>query len=145
MHRIFLPLLIILTVASCAHIPQPEFTWPIKKPYTTSRLFSIYHAGVDFPKNTGAPVLSVAKGKVVYTGKGFSGYGNMVLIEHDHSWSSLYAHLHRIDVKTGQAVQKAQAIGAVGSTGRSSGPHLHFELLHEKQVMNPLNFLPESN
>ena len=143
MYTLFLSILILLITTSCHHIPHPEFTWPVQKPYTTSRTFSIYHAGVDFPKKTGAPVLSAAKGKIIYTGNKFSGYGNMILIEHAHSWSSLYAHLHRIDVKTGETVQKAQVIGAVGNTGRSSGPHLHFELLHEKQPKNPYHFLPK--
>ena len=131
-----------ILLSACTHIPRPEFTWPVKSPHNLSRRFSIYHEGIDFPKGTGHPVFSVAKGKVIYAGSQFSGYGKVIIVEHEYQWASLYAHLSQIYVKTGQQVKKKQKIGAVGSTGRSSSPHLHFELIHKKQPRNPVPFLP---
>ena len=122
---------------------RPDFTWPVEKPYTLSRKFSMYHEGIDFPKQSGQPVLSTAKGKVIYTGTQFFGYGKTIIIEHEYNWASLYAHLSKIFVKTGNTVNKKQKIGEVGSTGRSTSAHLHFELMQEKQPLNPLPYLPE--
>ena len=70
------------------------------------------------------------------------GYGWYVVIDHGHGLTSRYAHHHVNKVKVGQTVQRGEQIGEVGSTGRSSGPHLHFELRVHNQSMNPLSFLP---
>ena len=129
-------------LGSCFHLDQPVFVWPVEKPYTLSRKFSIYHEGIDFPKTTGEPVFSVADGKVIYAGTRISGYGKVIIIEHDYNWASLYAHLNKINVKNGSFVKRNQKIGEVGNTGRSYGPHLHFELMLDKQVVNPVRFLP---
>ena len=121
---------------------RPDFIWPVEKPHTLSRKFSIYHEGIDFPKQTGESVFSTAEGKVIYTGTQLTGYGKTIIIEHSHNWASLYAHLNKINVKAGNTVKKKQKIGEVGSTGRSSSPHLHFELMFEKQPLNPVPYLP---
>ena len=148
MFKISLPCVAFLVFAvfflnSCVHREnKPDFTWPVKEPHTLSRKFSIYHEGIDFPKYTGEPVFSVAKGKVIYTGAQFSGYGKMIIIEHEYNWASLYGHLSKITVKKGQLVKKGKKIGEVGSTGRSSSPHLHFELMRDKQPLNPVPHLP---
>ena len=133
---------ILLLMSSCFHRQKPYFTWPVHSPYNLSRKFSIYHQGIDFPKQTGEPVLSSAEGKVLYAGSQFSGYGKMIIIEHQYQWASLYAHLSKISVKPGHYVKKAQKIGEVGNTGRSLGPHLHFEIMYKKQPLNPLHLLP---
>ena len=122
-------------------IKTPDFTWPVKKPYYLSRKFSIYHEGIDFPKRTGHPVTAIADGKVIYTGERFSGYGKMIIIEHAHKWSSLYAHLSKISVRQGQTIRKKDKIGEVGNTGISYGAHLHLELMYKKQPVNPVRFL----
>jgi len=121
---------------------HPEFVWPVEKPYTLSRDYSIYHEGIDFPKRTGHPVFATAAGEVIYAGSEISGYGKMIIIEHQYNWTSLYAHLNKIFVKPGSKVSKKQKIGEVGNTGRSSGPHLHFELILDKQTINPVPWLP---
>jgi len=84
------------------------------------------HLGVDYAAPTGTPALSVGDGVVEFAGVQ-GGYGNTVIIRHGGNHSTLYAHLSRMHVQKGQAVQKGQTIGAVGSTGLSTGPHLHFE------------------
>ena len=134
--------LLICFLCSCIHQKnRPDFTWPVEKPYTLSRKFSIYHEGIDFPKQTGQPVLSSAEGEVIYTGSQFSGYGKIIIIEHKYKWASLYAHLNKIIVKKGSYVKKEQKIGEVGNTGRSSAPHLHFELMYKKQPINPVRYI----
>ena len=130
-------------LCSCIHKKnRPNFTWPVEKPHTLSRKFSIYHEGIDFPKRIGHPVFSTAEGEVIYIGSQFAHYGKIIIIEHKHNWASLYAHLHKIIVRKGSYVKKGQKIGEVGNTGRSSGPHLHFELIYKKQPINPVRYLP---
>jgi murein DD-endopeptidase MepM/ murein hydrolase activator NlpD len=84
------------------------------------------HLGVDYGAPTGTPVRTVGDGRVVFAGRK-GGYGNVIEIKHDGSSSTLYAHLSRIFVKRGERVERGQRIGAVGTTGVSTGPHLHFE------------------
>ena len=129
----------LLLSISCA--TKPDFYYPVEKPYTLSRHFSIYHEGLDFPKKTGQAVLATADGQVVYAGSRLSSYGKVIIIEHDGQWASLYAHLSKILVQNGHFVQKKQKIGEVGNTGRSFGSHLHFELMYEKQPVNPTPYL----
>ncbi len=137
------PLLLCLSLLNgCIHWRnRPDFTWPVDPPYTLSRKFSVYHRGIDFPKKTGQPVFSSAEGKVIYTGSQFSGYGKMIIIEHKNNWATLYGHLSKIIVQAGNQVNKRQKIGEAGNTGRSSGPHLHFEIMYEKQPRNPWPYL----
>jgi murein DD-endopeptidase MepM/ murein hydrolase activator NlpD len=139
----FVGIVIVFLFTSCVHREnKPDFTWPVEEPYNLSRKFSIYHEGIDFPKRRGEPVLSTAKGKIIYTGSQFSGYGKVIIIEHEYNWASLYGHLSKITVKTGQPVKKKEKIGEIGSTGRSTSPHLHFELIYKKQPLNPVPHLP---
>ncbi len=140
--RSLLKLFLLCLLSGCIHRQKPDFAWPVKSPHNLSRKFSIYHTGIDFPKRTGEPALACAEGKVVYAGAGFSGYGKMIIMEHKYNWASLYAHLSKINVKSGQYIHKGQKIGEVGNTGRSSGPHLHFEIMYKKQPLNPLSVLP---
>ena len=135
-------LFLFLSSGGCTHRKKPDFAWPVKPPYNLSRKYSIYHTGIDFPKRTGEDTLATASGRAIYAGAGFSGYGKMIILEHQHNWASLYAHLSKIDVTPGQHVHKGQKIGEVGNTGRSSGPHLHFEIMYKKQPLNPLSVLP---
>ena len=90
----------------------------------------------------GEPVFSSHSGQIIYAGRRFKGYGNVVIVEHSPSWASLYAHLKDIKVRTGQKVKQGALIGTVGNTGRASGYHLHFELFYKKKPVNPLNYLP---
>ena len=98
--------------------------------------FAREHAGIDFPAATGTPVLAAADGTVI--GAGFTaGYGNYVMIEHEDGYSTLYAHMEDILTEEGKTVQKGDEIGTVGSTGRSTGPHLHFELRLNDEPIDP--------
>lgn len=95
------------------------------------------HLGTDFGARRGTPILAVAKGKVIFAGwKG--GYGKVTKIKHDDGYVSLYAHQSRIRVKKGAFVSKGDIIGFVGSTGRSTGPHLHFGVYKNGRAINPM-------
>ncbi|HEY3344937.1 MAG TPA: LysM peptidoglycan-binding domain-containing M23 family metallopeptidase [Anaerolineaceae bacterium] len=121
------------------------FIWP-----TTEHFISGYnytpdtnHYGIDIGGHLGNPVYAVDNGVVVYAGWSEQGYGNLVMIDHGNGWQSLYAHLNEIYVSCGQSLYQGTQVGALGTTGRSSGPHLHFELRSDTYGRaNPLNFLP---
>lgn len=95
------------------------------------------HNGVDYGAPTGTPVRTVAEGRVEFAGR-MGGYGNVVQIDHGKGDTTLYAHLSRIDVHQGAIVERGQRIGAVGSTGWSTGPHLHFEFRERGVHRDPL-------
>ena len=98
------------------------------------------HKGMDIKGPMGAPVKSTAKGKVIFAGlKG--GYGKCIIIDHANGIQTLYGHLSVINVKSGDKVNIAQHIGNIGSTGRSTGPHLHYEVHKQGRKINPQSFL----
>ena len=96
------------------------------------------HTGVDYRGSTGTPVYAVANGRVVLAGRN-GGFGNTVEIQHENAYITQYAHLHRIHVRNGQRVSKGTVVGTVGSTGVSTGPHLHFGLRVNGRWVNPSN------
>jgi murein DD-endopeptidase MepM/ murein hydrolase activator NlpD len=98
------------------------------------------HKGVDFAAQAGSDVLAVAAGIVTWAGPR-EGYGNLVEINHGKGYSTRYAHNQTILVKVGDEVQRGQAIAEVGSTGRSTGPHVHFEVLRNGVQINPMSFV----
>ncbi|WP_238357769.1 M23 family metallopeptidase [Cohnella zeiphila] len=102
-----------------------------------------FHAGVDIPAPLGTPVLATQNGTVVQTIRGNMGYGNHILLQHAGGFISLYGHLSDIGVKTGQQVQRGEVIGWTGSTGKSTGPHLHFEIRLNGQAVNPMDYFKE--
>ncbi|MEY2477649.1 MAG: hypothetical protein QOG87_2964 [Actinomycetota bacterium] len=110
-----------------------------------SRVHPVYgdvrtHTGIDFRAATGTPVRAAGAGKVVYAGwRG--GYGNTVIIDHGNSLATLYGHLSSISVGVGQSVAKGQIVARAGSTGLSTGPHLHFEVRVNGVPVNPLGYL----
>lgn len=123
--------------------------WPVSKGYISSSFgmrkdpFSgryRKHHGVDIAGPKGTNVMSIAAGKVVFSGRK-GGYGRLVEIKHDHNLMSRYAHLRKILVKKGQQVPQGALIGYLGSSGRSTGPHLHLEVLKNKKHVNPLKYL----
>jgi murein DD-endopeptidase MepM/ murein hydrolase activator NlpD len=97
-----------------------------------------FHPGVDYPAPAGTSVLAAGRGCVTAAGYFAGGYGNLVVIQHRLGMTSLYAHLSRIDVRVGQCVVAGNRVGLVGSTGFSTGPHLHFELRLRGAVVDPL-------
>lgn len=98
------------------------------------------HKGLDFAADVGSDVLAVAAGVVTWAGPR-SGYGNMVEIAHGKGYVTRYAHAERTLVSVGDEVQRGQAIATVGSTGRSTGPHVHFEVLKNGQQIDPMRFV----
>lgn len=98
------------------------------------------HNGIDFRGPTGTPVYATADGIVVKAERA-GGYGKHVVIDHDYNYETLYAHLSEIDVQAGDRVKRGDLIGALGSTGRSSGPHLHYEVHRNGQPVNPRYYL----
>ena len=123
--------------------------WPVRSGYITSKFGyrnhpiykrSKFHAGVDFASKRGTPVLATADGVVVFSGWQ-SGYGRMVEIRHMDGLKTRYAHNQKNLVKEGDMVKKGQTIAKLGSTGRSTGPHVHFEVRKNGQAVNPLNYV----
>lgn len=99
-----------------------------------------FHRGLDFAGPAGAQVIAVASGVVTYSKERF-GYGKTVEINHGGGYVTRYAHNQKVLVKVGDTVQKGQAIALIGSTGRSTGPHLHFEVLKQGRAVDPLSFV----
>ncbi len=98
-----------------------------------------FHSGMDFSANVGTPVYVTGNGKVVQAG--WDGlYGKCIVIDHGFGYITRYAHLNKISVKVGQQVKRGETIGEVGSTGKSTGPHLHYEVHVKGQVVNPVNY-----
>jgi murein DD-endopeptidase MepM/ murein hydrolase activator NlpD len=103
-----------------------------------------FHSGQDIDAATGDPVVAGASGTVTFTGWQ-NGYGQLVVIDHGGGLTTRYGHLSHIDVAQGQTVERSQFIGRVGSTGRSTGPHLHYEIRINDEPVNPLQYLLASS
>ncbi len=116
-----------------------NLVWPVTNP-TLNRGFKQGrrpHLGLDLAGKKNDPVYSAHDGIVIYAGRKFRGYGNMIIVEYDRNWASLYGHLNRINVVMGEEVKAGQVIGKMGRTGHASGVHLHFELLKDKLPIDP--------
>jgi murein DD-endopeptidase MepM/ murein hydrolase activator NlpD len=101
-----------------------------------------FHQGIDIASPSYQEVKAAMDGEVILARNSRSGYGNVVVLRHDAGFSTIYGHLNVIIAKEGEAVHQGQAIGGVGSTGKSTGPHLHFELRREGHPLDPLPLLP---
>ncbi len=116
-----------------------QFVWPTQGVIT--QRFSWYHPGFDIANN-GLPMVNAADaGKIIFAGWDSTGYGNMVLIDHGNGFKTRYGHLSQITVISGQNVKRGDTIGKMGNTGRSTGPHTHFEIYLNGARVNPLNYL----
>ncbi|NME35886.1 MULTISPECIES: M23 family metallopeptidase [Fusobacterium] len=100
----------------------------------------LYHYGLDFKGTKGTKIVTTADGIIEFAGYNSGGFGNLVIVAHSYGFKTYYAHMSRIDVKVGEIVKKGQKIGEVGSTGRSTGPHLHYEIHYLGKRVNPMNF-----
>lgn len=132
----------ILKAEKAAFITQKGIGYPLQEAQINQK-FTAYHPGVDFEGVTGDEVYAVMGGKVQQIQHSKFGYGNAVIVSHGDGITSLYAHLSKIQVSHGQEVSKGSVIGKVGSTGFSTGDHLHFELREEDRPINPLVVLPK--
>jgi len=119
------------------------FIWPSNNHYLSGFDFSAIHRGIDIAGNEGEAVYATDAGVIVYAGWNNYGYGNMVMIDHGNGFQSLYAHLSAFNVGCGQSVGQGDVIGAIGTTGSSSGSHLHFEILSSTYKINPWDVLPK--
>ncbi|MBL6991634.1 MAG: M23 family metallopeptidase [Bacteriovoracaceae bacterium] len=126
------------------YVGHLNFRWPVP---AASKISSFYghrwgtkHNGIDIPARSGAHILSADTGVVVYAGKGMNGFGNIIVIAHQKGFFTVYAHNKKNFVKVNQKVHKGQVIGQVGQTGRSTGPHLHFEVRRNGHPLNPVSF-----
>lgn len=123
------------------------FVWPAASHFLSGYDWSpqTNHRGIDIAGHEGAGIFAVDAGVVVYSGWNNYGYGNVVILDHGTGFQSMYAHMSAIYVGCGQSIGQGEAIGAFGSTGRSSGAHLHFELMTSVYgKVNPWDFLPPS-
>lgn len=132
------------------YVPSDDFKlyWPVNnvrinrgfRPASDRR-----HEGIDLGGKRGTPILSAHEGIVIYSGRDFRGYGNMVMIEYNREWATLYGHLHQIIAKEGTIVKPGDPIGTMGRTGRASGVHLHFELIRNQKPVDALPYLASKN
>lgn len=132
---------------------KPLFDWPVWEARMTrgflpkgTKKRRRPHKGIDLAAPRGSAVMASHDGTVIYTGSGFKGYGKMIMIESNSEtgtgFASLYGHLDKIVVYEGKKVRQGEVIGALGNTGRSSGPHLHFEIRKLNGPIDPLPLLP---
>ena len=118
-----------------------NFAWPISGNITQQ--FWRGHRAIDVGARAGAPIVAADSGYVIKASYGWNGgYGSMVIIDHGNDFVSLYAHMNAIYVRQGENVAKGEQLGTVGNTGRSTGPHLHFEIRRHGTARNPFYFLP---
>ena len=99
-----------------------------------------FHAGLDFTAPQGTPIYATANGRVTIAGNTNDGYGNHVVINHGYGYETLYGHMVRVKVRAGQDVKRGEVIGWVGSTGKSTGPHCHYEVHKNGQKIDPIYF-----
>jgi murein DD-endopeptidase MepM/ murein hydrolase activator NlpD len=112
------------------------FGYRIDPIYKTVKL----HAGLDFAAPQGTPIYATANGTVTVAGNTGNGYGNHVVINHGYGYETLYGHMVKVKAKAGQQVKRGEVIGYVGSTGKSTGPHCHYEVHKNGQKIDPVYF-----
>ena len=140
-------------VGRCGEVAIPQlgsgnFSWPESRHYLSGYNFSVWHAGLDIAGHLGEPIFAADAGTVIYAGFSLNtvgqpvGYGQYVVLDHGNGYQTLYAHASQLYVKCGQQVRRGVPIAAVGSIGKSTGPHLHFEIRLNGGAVNPWTLLP---
>jgi len=131
------------------HIPaiQPVANKNLKRlssyyGYRTDPIYKVrkFHPGLDFSAPTGTEVYSTGDGKVIEVTKSRRGYGNKIVIDHGYGYTTMYAHLNGFKIKKGEHVKRGQVIGFVGNTGKSTAPHLHYEIRKKNKKVNPIYY-----
>lgn len=121
------------------------FDWPVDTARMTRGFLPNRrkpHLGLDLAAPKGTPVYAAHDGTIIYAGRDFRGYGQMVMIEGAQGWASLYAHFSKIHVREGQKITQGEQIGAMGRSGHATGVHLHFEIRKISGPIDPLLYLP---
>lgn len=121
-------------------VTEKGMQYPVKT-VKVNQGYSFFHPAVDLGGEKGDPIKPIMPGVVAYAGWDYSGYGNLVVLNHPNGFDSYYAHLSKIDVQTGQLVNMDTIIGEMGATGNASGPHLHLEIHQNGVSLNPLTVL----
>ncbi len=128
-----------------AYLNSGEFVWPVPSSKRISSGFGKrwgkHHEGIDIPGRIGTAIIAASDGKIIYSGSGIGGYGNITVILHDNGYHTVYAHAKENLTVAGQRVYKGQIIAKLGKTGRSTGPHLHFEIRRNSRAVNPTRVL----
>ncbi len=126
-----------------------RFMWPVPHFYKVSSSYGPrgvrHHDGIDIPAPKGTPIVAVDDGVVVYSDDGVRGYGNMIVLAHGEDIFTVYAHNKKNKVDKGDKVKRGEEIALVGNTGRSTGPHLHFEIRVKNKVRNPAQYLSKKS
>lgn len=117
------------------HVPS-GYGWRTDPIYKTAE----FHPGLDFTANTGTEIYATGDGIVITADAASQGYGNHVVISHGFGYQTLYGHMSKIAITIGKKVKRGELIGYVGSTGRSTGPHVHYEVIKNGEKINPINF-----
>lgn len=123
------------------------YHWPLGAGIVSSEFGSRWkrqHEGLDIAADEGEPVYASASGRVIYADNRMHGYGNVVIVRHDSKMTTLYAHNRSLKVRLGEAVNQGQVIALLGSTGHSTGPHVHFEMRRSNTALDPRRLLPKS-
>ncbi len=123
------------------------YRWPLDAGVVSSEFGQRWggpHEGIDVAADLGVPVYAAAAGEVVYADNKLRGYGNVVILRHDQKTTTVYGHNSAFKVKVGDQVRANQVIALLGSTGRSTGPHVHFEFRQVDHALNPRQVLPKS-
>ncbi len=129
---------------------EPPEIWPLSLPGKISSGYGMrmhpiekekkFHFGIDIPAAKGTPVIATSDGEIIEAGYTVN-YGNYIVIKHDDTYSSKYSQLSEINVKKGDLINKGDQIGTVGSSGRSTAPHLHFEIIEAGKHVDPMKFI----
>src|ERR1700722_11547623 len=136
--------------APASAVPQKyagNLRWPVDAGIVSSEFGARWgkqHKGIDIASDAGEPVYAIADADVIYAGDGLRGYGNVVILRHDQQMTSLYAHNSELKVHQGDHVTQGTVISLLGSTGHSTGPHVHFEIREGDAAVDPVTLLPKS-
>ena len=128
-----------------SYLNSGKFIWPVPSSRQISshygKRWGKNHQGIDISGRPGSAIVATADGRVVYSGSGLGGYGNLVVLSHGRGIFSVYAHNKRNHVSVGQKAYKGQVIAEIGMTGRTTGPHLHFEIRKNSRPINPIKYV----
>lgn len=131
--------------SSVSTLASSDFLWPVNggkiSSYYGWRSAARFHDGLDISAPTGTSIYASKSGTVIYSDNRIRGYGNMIVLKHDDGYSTVYAHNKNNLVNKGQSVRRGEIIAYLGSTGYSTGPHLHFEIRKGKYSKDPLIYL----
>jgi len=134
-----------MPASTAQYMASGRYIWPVPSSSRISSGFGKrwgrHHDGIDIPARSGSHIVSVDDGVVVYSGRELGAYGNITVIAHKNGIFSVYAHAKKNYTNKGQKVHRGQVIALVGTTGRSTGPHLHFEVRRNSKALNPKNFV----